>query len=263
MLKNVNILGYPTSASGLLGDIDTAWELVKSGGKGKYIACSNPHSLVVAQSDPYFNKSLEDADILLPDGIGIVLAAKILGIDLKERVAGSDFYMGLSEKADKNGGLNYFFLGSTEEVLEKITIRLSKEFPHINVCGILSPPFKSEFSEEDNLKMIEQINNAKPDVLWVGMTAPKQEKWIYQNKDKLNVPLMGAIGAVFDFYAGTVQRSPEWAIKMGLEWLPRLLREPRRLFRRNFISSPLFLLMVFKARCRKVEWKKMFNEIKK
>ena len=109
-----------------------------------------------------------------------------------------------------------------------------------------SPTFKAEFTEEDNQLMIEQINNARPDVLWVGMTAPKQEKWIHQHKDKLDVPLSAAIGAVFDFYAGSKKRSPVWVCKMGLEWFPRLLREPRRMFRRNFISSPLFLLMVFK-----------------
>lgn len=248
MKKVVNILNYQTSASGIGGDIESAWEYIHSEEKGKYIACINPHSYVVAQSDPYFKQALKNSDILLPDGVGIVLAAKILGADLTERVAGSDLFLGLSEKANKSGGLKYFFLGSTQEVLQKITDRLGKEFPNITICGVLSPPFKAEFSADDNQHMIDQINKAKPDVLWVGMTAPKQEKWIYQNKDKLDVPVMGAIGAVFDFYAGTVKRSPEWVCKMGLEWLPRLLREPRRLFKRNFISSPLFLLAVFKQK---------------
>lgn len=248
MKKTVSILGYKTSASGVRGDIDASWEIVKSGQKNKYVACTNPHSLVVARSDTYFSEALENADILLPDGIGIVLAAKILGFDLTERVAGSDLFLGLSEKANSNGGLRYFFLGSTQEVLDKMTERLNREFPNITICGALSPPFKSKFSDADDKQMIDAINQSRPDVLWVGMTAPKQEKWIYKNKDKLDVPLMGAIGAVFDFYAGTVKRSPEWACKMGLEWLPRLVREPRRLFRRNFISSPLFLWMVFKAK---------------
>jgi len=248
MKKSVNILGFKTSSSGVSGDIELAWNIVKSGATGKYVACTNPHSIVVSTKDRYFRESLSQADILLPDGIGIVLAAKILGLDLNERVAGSDLFQGLSEKANNSGGLKYFFLGSTDEVLKKIAKRLSEDYPNITICGVLSPPFKSEFSEEDNVEMIDMINKAKPDVLWVGLTAPKQEKWIYQNKDKLDVPLMGAIGAVFDFYAGTIKRSPEWVCKMGLEWLPRLFREPRRLFKRNFISSPLFLLMVFKTK---------------
>ena len=248
MLKNVNILGYNTSAAGLTDDVKTAWGFAKAGTAGRYVACANPHSLVVAQTDSDFSQSLKDADILLPDGIGIVMAAKTLGLDLTERVAGYEFFEELTRKAEKNGGLRYFFLGSTDEVLQKIVTRLNKEFPQMIVCGVFSPPFKAEFTEEDNQRMIEQINNARPDVLWVGMTAPKQEKWIYQNKDKLDVPLSGAIGAAFDFYAGTKKRSPEWVCKMGLEWLPRLLHEPRRLFRRNFISSPLFLLMVLKEK---------------
>lgn len=248
MLKNVNILGYNTSAAGLADDVETAWGLVKAGTTGRYVACANPHSLVVAQTDSDFSQSLKDADILLPDGIGIVMAAKTLGVDLKERVTGSEFFTELSKKANTNGGLRYFFCGSTEDALDKICTRLNGDFPNITVCGVLSPPFKEEFSDEDNQKMIEQINNARPDVLWVGMTAPKQEKWIHQNKDKLDVPLSGAIGAAFDFYAGTKKRSPDWVCKMGLEWLPRLLHEPRRLFRRNFISSPFFLLMVFKEK---------------
>ena len=248
MMKLVNILGYKISASGIKGDIESTWKYIHSGLKGKYIACINPHSYVVAQSDAYFSNVLKEADILLPDGVGIILAAKILGIDLTERVAGSDIFLGLSDKANVNGGLRYFFLGSTEQVLNKISNRLESEYPNITVCGMLSPPFKESFSDDDNKEMVKQINKAKPDVLWVGMTAPKQEKWIYQNKDKLDVPVMGAIGAVFDFYAGTVKRSPEWACRMGLEWLPRLLREPRRLFKRNFISSPLFLLAVFKQK---------------
>lgn len=247
-MKTVSILNYATSAEGIDGDVVTAWNMVKSGKKGQYVACTNPHSLVVAKNDPEFSKALAAADILLPDGVGIILAAKIMGLDLTERVAGSDLFLGLSEKANNEGGLRYFFLGSTQEVLDKITARLSREYPNITICGVLSPPFKAEFSDEDNREMIDIINRAKPDVLWVGMTAPKQEKWIYKNKDQLDVPVMGAIGAVFDFYAGTIKRSPEWACRMGLEWLPRLLREPRRLFKRNFVSSPLFLYMVFKSR---------------
>jgi N-acetylglucosaminyldiphosphoundecaprenol N-acetyl-beta-D-mannosaminyltransferase len=141
--------------------------------------------------------------------------------------------------------LRYFFLGSTDRVLEKIAAKMKREFPHVTVCGVLSPPFKEEFTEEENRQMVEHINRAAPDVLWVGMTAPKQEKWIYENRHSLEVPLLGAIGAVFDFYAGTKKRAPKWICDMGLEWLPRLLREPRRLFRRNFMSSPLFLLMIF------------------
>jgi N-acetylglucosaminyldiphosphoundecaprenol N-acetyl-beta-D-mannosaminyltransferase len=116
--------------------------------------------------------------------------------------------------------------------------------------GTFSPPFKEDFSHEENLTMIETINRAKPDVLWVGMTAPKQEKWIYENREKLDVKLLGPVGAVFDFYTGKVKRSAPIFQKTGLEWLPRFLREPRRLWKRNLISTPRFILRVI---CSKKE----------
>ena len=242
------ILGFDISSSGRQGDIDQAWAIIEHGEYGKYASCINPHSTVVSTSDLEFTESLMSSDILVPDGAGIGLASNILGKNIKERVTGSDLFFGISECANKKGGIKYFFLGSTQTVLDKISAKLAKDYPGIEVCGIYSPPYKPKFSDEDNAVMIEMINQTKPDVLWVGMTAPKQEKWIHENRHKLQVPLSGAIGAVFDFYAGTVPRSPEWACRMGLEWLPRLIREPRRLFKRNFISSPLFLFMVFKEK---------------
>ncbi|MBA4417639.1 MAG: acetylglucosaminyldiphospho-UDP acetyl-beta-D-mannosaminyltransferase [Syntrophus sp. (in: bacteria)] len=219
-------------------------EWCKSADMHRYMACANPHSIVVASRDKEFQAALKSADILMPDGYGIALAAKMLGLPLKERVAGSEFFRAFTLLANKDGGLKYFFLGSTKHVLGLMVERLCREFPSIFVCGTYSPPFKEEFSEEDNKKMIDIINSAKPDVLWVGMTAPKQEKWIYQNRYILEVPFIGAIGAVFDFYAGTKQRPSIFWQKLGLEWLPRFMREPRRLWERNLKSTPIFLLWV-------------------
>jgi N-acetylglucosaminyldiphosphoundecaprenol N-acetyl-beta-D-mannosaminyltransferase len=125
---------------------------------------------------------------------------------------------------------------------------MESDFRNIRVVGTFSPPFKEEFSHEENLMVIEIINRAKPDVLWVGMTAPKQEKWIYENRDKLDVKLLGPIGAVFDFYTGNVKRSAPIYQKTGLEWLPRFLREPRRMWRRNLVSNPRFLLRIIGQR---------------
>ena len=248
----VDILGYKISANGLRGDIDEAWRLLESGSKGCYVACANPHSLVVANEDECFMKALKEADMLLPDGAGIVLASKLLKCGLHERVAGFEFFTGFTQRTKTNSQLRYFFLGSTEYVLERIVERIRLAEPQVYVCGSYSPPYKEEFSDDDVNCMIEAINAAKPDVLWVGMTAPKQEKWIYAHKDRVDVRMIGAIGAVFDFYAGTRKRAPAWVCRLGLEWLPRLVREPRRLFRRNFISTPLFLGMLFKERLRQV-----------
>jgi N-acetylglucosaminyldiphosphoundecaprenol N-acetyl-beta-D-mannosaminyltransferase len=242
---------YSISNRGLAGDVGLAWQFIKSGGTGVYMACANPHSLVVASKDVLFESALKKADILLPDGTGIIIAAKILGLPCTEKVAGTDFFLGLSRKAnEEKRGLRYFFLGSSEKTLDLIAERMKRDFPRIEVCGTYSPPFKAEFSKEENEAMINAVNHAGADVLWVGMTAPKQEKWIYKNRDKLNVPFTGAIGAVFDFYAGTRKRSSGFWIKTGLEWLPRFLKDPGRLWERNLKSTPVFLGWVLKEKMK-------------
>ena len=252
--QNENIFGFFISGRGVRGNVDLSLKLIGSGKKGSYMACANPHSLVVASCDSIFDNALKNADILLPDGTGIVLAAKILNVPIHERVAGSEFFNAFSENVSKNGGSKYFFLGSSKQVLDLIVTRLNSEYPNITVCGTYSPPFKEVFSGFENIRMIEAINQASPDVLWVGMTAPKQEKWIYQNKDKLEVSFIGAIGAVFDFYAGTKKRSSPFWQKVGLEWLPRFLKEPKRLWERNMRSTPIFLSWVLKEKIRQL-WK--------
>lgn len=246
----INILGFAVNSQGLQADVDVACRRLDGEGEPKpcFMACANPHSLVVAAADPGFAAALRNADILLPDGAGIVLAAQLLGLPLVHRVAGMDFFLELTRRARERGGLRYFFLGSSETVLGIIVARLAREHPEIVICGTYSPPFEAEFSEAENADMIAVINAAKPDVLWVGMTAPKQETWIEAHRGSLNVPVIGAIGAVFDFYAGTRKRAPQWVCNLGLEWLPRLLREPGRLWRRNFISTPVFLARVLRQR---------------
>lgn len=239
-----NILGYPV----YYGDVSSTIKLLISwlGGSKKpsYFACANPHSLEIARKDTLFSKAIMSADIVVPDGVGIVIASKILGGQISKRVTGSDIFYGVNAEMNRLGGHSCFFLGSAEETLAKIIKKMNVDYPGVNVSGTYSPPFKAEFSAEENQIMIDIINRAKPDVLWVGMTAPKQEKWIYKNKDLLDVKLIGPVGAVFDFYTGNVKRSHPLFQKIGLEWLPRLIREPGRLWRRNFISGPVFLIRV-------------------
>jgi N-acetylglucosaminyldiphosphoundecaprenol N-acetyl-beta-D-mannosaminyltransferase len=246
-----NIIGYRVSVLNIEDSIGkiTAW--LHSVAMRKVFVCANPHSLVMAGSDPLFQQALHDADLVTPDGAGIVLASKMLGGLIRERVTGSDIFYGVSEELNRAGGKSYFFLGSTEKTLAAIRDKMIGDYPHIRFAGAYSPPYKPVFSEAENERMIEAVNEAKTDVLWVGMTAPKQEKWILQNIDRLDVKFVGAIGAVFDFYVGNVKRSHPVFQKMGLEWLPRLLQEPRRLFRRNFVSSPVFLFHVIRQKIRR------------
>ena len=243
-----NILGYEVTTQNKVACIEKIQTWLNEDDGTHYFVCANPHSIQVAQNDEIFKNALMNADLITPDGVGVVLASKILHGKINDRVTGSDIFSGLSKLLNRMQKGRYFFLGSTEKVLTKISEKMSNEFPGIEIVGIYSPPFKPKFSDDDNNKMIDLINATKPDVLWVGMTAPKQEKWIYENKDKLNVKFIGAIGAVFDFYAGTVKRSHPVYQRMGLEWLPRLFQEPRRLWRRNFISNPMFMLRVLRQR---------------
>jgi N-acetylglucosaminyldiphosphoundecaprenol N-acetyl-beta-D-mannosaminyltransferase len=215
---------------------------------GRYLACANPHSLEVARRDELFHRALRSADLLIPDGVGIVLASRINGGNIRQRVTGSDIFHAVNTALNERKGASVFFLGSTPGTLAKIRDRLARDYPAVRVAGVLSPTFRQAFSESETGEMLEAVNAAKPDALWVGMTAPKQEKWIYQNRSRLQARFIGAIGAVFDFYTGNVKRSHPLFQRMGLEWLPRLLQEPRRLWRRNFVSNPSFLLRVIRKR---------------
>lgn len=246
VLNSTEVLGYPVSSQGLGANVSWTFRLLEQRTSCRHIACANPHSLITAQSDPDGRNALMQADVLLPDGFGIILAGKLQKTPFTERVAGSEFFHEFSRQANQRGGVRYFFLGSTDAVLEKICRRLKKDFPSIEIAGSYSPPFKEEFDAQDNQQMLKAVNESRADVLWVGMTALKQEKWIHANKAQLEVPLACAIGAVFDFYAGNKKRAPHWMGRIGLEWLPRLLREPRRLWRRNFVSTPLFLQAVIR-----------------
>ena len=141
------------------------------------------------------------------------------------------------------------FMGSSQKVLDLIVKRAAEVYPHLKVVTY-SPPYKPEFSDEDNKAIIDAINAADPDLLWIGMTAPKQEKWTYSHWDELNIHChVGTIGAVFDFFAGTVERAPMWWQRHGLEWLYRLLKEPKRMWRRYIIGNALFLWNMLKEKC--------------
>ncbi len=212
----------------------------------------NAYSYVVAQHDSDFQQALSNCDLLLPDGMSIVWAARFLNSPTKPkcRIAGFDLFMYEMQRLAQSTKTHptVMFLGSTEQTLESIQQLVAKEYPSFHVVTY-SPPYEKEFSETSSQRMIDAINKANPNLLWIGMTAPKQEKWTYQHFKEMDVQgPVGCIGAVFDFYAGKVHRAPEWMQHAGLEWLFRLCSEPRRLWRRYLIGNLKFIVLIIKEK---------------
>ncbi len=209
----------------------------------------NAHSYNVAQKDALFAEALTKGDYLIPDGASIVKACcwrKGLSRP-KERIAGWDLFEMEMGRLNEQEGKTVMFMGSSEKVLGLVRQRCKVDYPNLKV-ETYSPPYKPEFSDEDNRKIIEAINRANPDLLWIGMTAPKQEKWTYIHWAELNIHChVGTIGAVFDFFAGTVKRAPVWWQKHSLEWLYRLMKEPKRMWRRYIIGNTKFLWNIIKT----------------
>lgn len=275
-LKDLNILGSKAELASLP--------------EGKLLINTiNAHSYNTARKDGLFAEALTNGDVLIPDGVSIVKACRWIKAKSqpKERIAGWDLFSFEMENLERKqcGMLNVecgannssldnsqsaltdnpkfkiqnsefrspqrtvMFMGSSEKVLDLIVKRAAEVYPHLKIVTY-SPPYKPEFSEEDNKAIIDAINAADPDLLWIGMTAPKQEKWTFSHWNELNIHChVGTIGAVFDFFAGTVERAPIWWQRHGLEWLYRLLKEPKRMWRRYIIGNALFLFnIVFRER---------------
>jgi N-acetylglucosaminyldiphosphoundecaprenol N-acetyl-beta-D-mannosaminyltransferase len=207
----------------------------------------NPHSFYVAEKNNFFKRALQNSDILIPDGEGIVWGVKKHTGNSIKKIAGFDLHQHCLKLLENQGGGKVFYLGAKESTLEKIKARLANEHSSIEVATF-SPPCKSEFSVEESATMIAQVNDFQPDVLFVGMTAPKQELWVSEFYELIDAKIICSIGAVFDFYAGTVKRPSEFWVKLKLEWLVRFLKEPKRLFKRNFVSTPYFIFHVLKRK---------------
>lgn len=233
-----------------------SFDVLKDIPEGKVLINTiNAHSFNTAQKDPLFAEALANGDYLIPDGASIIKACRFLKAKSqpKERIAGWDLFafemqrLDVRSKRDDVRG-KVMFMGSSEKVLSLICEKAAVDYPNLEVVTY-SPPYKPEFSEEDNKAIIQAINDADPDLLWIGMTAPKQEKWTCQHWKELNIHChVGTIGAVFDFYAGTAKRAPMWWQNHSLEWLYRLMIEPKRMWRRYVLGNPLFLWNITKER---------------
>lgn len=234
--------------------VDKIVQISLSGVETTVLNTINPHSYIESKKDKAFYSSLQNSDGLIPDGIGIVLAIKIIYKISVNKIAGADLFHEIMAQLNSSHG-KAFFLGSSDNVLANLKSKSIIEFPNVDL-QVLSPPYKKKFDEVDYTSFLTAVNDFSPDVLFVGLTAPKQEKLIQELKTNINAKLVTGIGAVFDFYAGTVKRPSDFWIKLHLEWFIRLIGEPKRLWRRTFFSTPLFIFEIILA---KLKIKKLYR----
>lgn len=212
---------------------------------GNYVCHANVHSLMEAQDDPALMAALNESALSVPDGMPLVWASKYAGHKSAERVYGPDLLDAVAAKAATEGWTS-FFMGGADGVADSLVTTLQERFPGFTSVGTMSPPYR-ELSEAENQDMIDTINDAKPDLLWVGLGMPKQEKWMHAHAAKIEAAGVFGVGAAFDFGAGTVRQAPKFIQRSGFEWLFRLAMEPRRLWRRYLVTcSPFFLALAKK-----------------
>lgn len=233
----VPVLGFGVDALGM----DEALARVLAWAKGResrYVCFCNVHMVVTAKTEDDFAPVLSGADLVLPDGMPIAVSVRRKrGCD-QERVPGPDFMLRCCARAASEGVPVYFY-GGTEETLRLLVGRLGRDYPGLRVAGACSPPFRP-LSAEEEAEAVAAINASGAGLVFMGLGCPKQETWMARNSARISAVLLG-VGAAFDFAAGTKERAPLWMQRNGLEWLYRLLKEPRRLWRRNLVTNSLFL----------------------
>jgi N-acetylglucosaminyldiphosphoundecaprenol N-acetyl-beta-D-mannosaminyltransferase len=214
--------------------------LVGSGERG-YVCAAPVHALMEAQHDAEMLQALRGSTLVVPDGMPLVWAANLLGENLEDRVYGPELMRRYSDRCAAKGHRVWLYGGRDQGSLVQLTDRMRRRHPGIRIVGGYSPPFRALTGEEEDA-LANEINEARPDVLWVGIGVPKQEKWMARMRERLEVPVMCGVGAAFDFHAGRVPMAPPWMQKNGLEWLYRAAQEPKRLLPRYLSTNPRFVV---------------------
>jgi N-acetylglucosaminyldiphosphoundecaprenol N-acetyl-beta-D-mannosaminyltransferase len=240
-IPRANILGVDVSAINAAQALQTidGWIYRR---EQKYVCVTGVHGVMESQRDTNLKQIHNDAGLVTPDGMPLVWLSRLKGFRWVERVYGPDLMLALCEQSLVKGYRHYFY-GGVKGVAEKLVTRLTRQFSGLQIAGFWSPPFRPLTRDEDE-QLIQLINETEPDIVWVGLSTPKQEYWMYQHLGRVSAPVMIGVGAAFDFHAGVKRQAPRWMQRSGLEWSFRLLTEPRRLWRRYLINNPLFLWMV-------------------
>lgn len=240
-IPQVHILGVKVSAI----DMEIALKAIDhwiSSRESHYVCVTGVHGVMESQRDRELLRIHNAAGLVTPDGMPLVWLSRLMGFPYVGRVYGPDLMLALCERSEKRG-YRHFFYGGAAGVPERLTARLQARLPGLNIVGTYSPPFRTLTLLEDQ-EIVERINAARPDIVWVGISTPKQECWMAEHLDRLAAPVLIGVGAAFDLHAGLKKQAPRWMQKGGLEWSFRLMTEPRRLWRRYLVNNPLFLWLL-------------------
>ena len=229
---NINVTNMSDTIKYIDGHLDDL--------RGKYICVSNVHTTVMSYENEEYRKIQNGAAMALPDGAPLSSYSRRKGYKQAQRVTGPDLMLELFA-ISKEKGYRHYFYGATEETLQSMKEVLERDYPGIQIAGMYAPPFRALTPQED-AQIVAKINEARPDFIWIGLGAPKQEEWLYQHMGQLQGVLIG-VGAGFDYLAGYIKRAPRWMQRMSLEWLYRLLQDPKRLWRRYFTSNVKFICL--------------------
>lgn len=240
-IEKVNVLGVGLSAINLHSAVEAIATAVKSRTKG-YICVTGVHGVMEAQDDPAFRDILNGAFLNTPDGMPMVWMGKIRGEKEMSRVYGPDLMLDVFEWSAQSG-CSHFFYGGQPGVPEQLKRNLEEKFPGVKICGFYSPPFRPLNADEERM-LADTLEKLRPDIVWVGLSTPKQEKFMAQYLAKMNTTLMIGVGAAFDFHAGRARQAPRWIQRSGFEWLYRLTQEPGRLWKRYLRNNPRFVVKI-------------------
>ncbi len=251
MPDRVNILGVGVSASNLKEAVATVEGWI-SRNEPNYVCVREVSGIIACQKDERLRQIHNEAGMVTPDGMPLVWISRWRGFKNVDRVYGPDLLLAVCARSQQ-AGYRHFFYGGAQGIADKLAAKLRERFPDLVVAGTFSPPFRPLTAEEDR-EVVRRIKDSGADIVWVGLSSPKQEFWMAEHRSLLNVPVLIGVGAAFDFCAGVKPQAPRWIQRSGMEWLFRLMTEPRRLWRRYLTSIPLFLVLFLQQTLRLKEF---------
>lgn len=248
----VNILNVRVSAINMEIALETIGKWIASR-ESHYVCVTGVHGVMESQQDEHLRQIHNAAGLVTPDGMPLVWLSRLLGFRHVERVYGPDLMLEVCDRFTKHG-YRHFLYGGAPGVADQLADRLCSRFPGLNIVGTYCPPFRALSADEEQAA-ISHINKANPDIVWVGLSTPKQERWMADHVGRLNAPVLVGVGAAFDFHAGIKRQAPIWVQRSGFEWLFRLITEPRRLWRRYLTNNPRFVWLILQQLMGKATFK--------